>query len=49
MMSVKSYDEKMVSIPEEKKELYMRNQEIINMYLKQGKTIKDIEELLKNE
>ena len=49
MITVKSYDGKMVRIPEDKKEEYIRNQELIKMYLNQGKTIDEIKEILKNE
>ena len=48
MITVKSYDGKMVTIPEEKKEEYERNQKQIKMYLEQGKTKEEIKELLKN-
>lgn len=49
MITVKSYDGKMVKIPEEKKEEYERCQELIRQYLKEGKTEEEIKELLKNE
>ncbi len=49
MITVKSYDGKMVRIPEEKKEEYERCQELIRQYLKEGKTEEEIKELLKNE
>lgn len=48
MITVKSYDGKMVTIPEEKKVEYERNQKLIKMYLEQGKTKDEIKELLKN-
>ena len=48
MITVKSYDGKMVRIPEEKKEVYERNQKLIKMYTEQGKTKKEIKELLNN-
>ena len=48
MITVKSYDGKMVRIPEEKKEEYERNQKLIKMYIEQGKTKKEIKELLNN-
>ena len=46
MITVKSYDGKMVSIPEEQKEEYERNQKLIQMYLEQGKTKQEIKEIL---
>lgn len=49
MIILKSYDGKLVRVPEEKKEEYERNQELIKMYLEQGKSINEIKELLKNE
>ena len=49
MITVKSYDGKMVRIPEEKKEEYERNQMIIKRYIEEGKTKEEIKELLKNE
>ena len=49
MITLKSYDGKMVSVPDEKKEEYERNQKLIKMYLEQGKTKDEIKELLKNE
>ena len=48
MITVKSYDGKMVTIPEEKKDEYEKNQIIIKMYIEQGKTKEEIKELLKN-
>ena len=48
MITIKSYDGKMVTIPEEKKEEYERNQILIKKYLNQGKTKEEIKELLKN-
>ena len=44
---VRSYDGKMVNIPEEKKEDYLKTQKEIQMYIEQGKTIDEIKELLK--
>ena len=49
MITVKSYDGKMVRIPEEKKEEYERNQKLIKMYLDKGKTKDEIKEILKSE
>lgn len=49
MITLKSYDGKMVRIPEEKKEEYERKQRLIKMYLKQGKTKAEIKEILSNE
>ena len=48
MITVKSYDGKLVTIPEEKKDEYEKNQRKIKMYLEQGKTKEEIKELLKN-
>ena len=48
MITLKSYDGKMVRVPEEKKEEYLRNQKRIKFYLEQGKTIEEIKEILKN-
>ena len=46
---VKSYDNKIVRIPEDKKEEYLNTQEKIKHLLKQGKTLQEIKELIKNE
>ena len=46
---VKSYDNKIVKIPEDKKEEYLNMQEKIKYLLKQGKTLEEIKELIKNE
>ena len=48
MITVKSYDGKMVRIPEDKKEEYERNQKLIKMYIEKGKTKEEIKEILKN-
>ena len=47
-VTLKSYDGKLVRVPEEKKEEYLRNQERIKMYLDEGKSIEEIKEILKN-
>ena len=47
-ITLKSYDGKLVRVPEEKKEEYLRNQERIKMYLAEGKSIEEIKEILKN-
>ena len=47
-ITVKSFDGKMVRIPEEKREEYLRNQERIKRYLEQGKTKEEIKEIMKN-
>lgn len=47
-ITVKSFDGKMVRIPEEKREEYLRNQKMIEMYLEQGKTKEEIKEIMKN-
>ena len=44
-ITLKSYDGKMVRVPIEKKEEYIRNQEKIKIYLEQGKTIEEIKEI----
>ena len=49
MITVRAYNGKMVRIPEEKKEEYLRNQERIKMYLEQGKDIEEIKEIMKSE
>ena len=49
MITVKSYNGKMVRIDEDKKEEYLRNQERIKMYIEEGKTIEEIKEIMKNE
>ncbi len=49
MITVKSYDGKLVRIPEEKKEEYEKNQKLIKMYLEQGKTKEEIKKLLAKE
>lgn len=48
-VTVKSYDGKMVRVPLEKKEEYLRNQEKIKSYLSSGKTIEEIKDIMKNE
>ena len=47
-ITVESYDRKLVRVPMDKKEEYLRNQEQIKMYLEQGKDIEEIKEILKN-
>lgn len=47
-VTLKSYDGKMVRVPLEKKDEYIRNQKLIKMYLEQGKGIDEIKELIKN-
>ena len=47
-ITVKSFDGKMLKIPEEKREEYLRNQRNIKMYLEQGKTKEEIKEIMKN-
>ena len=47
-VTLKSYDGKLVRVPEEKKEEYLKNQERIKMYLDEGKGIEEIKEILKN-
>ena len=49
MITVKSYNGKMVQIQEEKREEYLRNQEKIKRYLEEGKTKDEILDLMKNE
>ena len=49
MITVKSYDGKMVNIPEENKEETERNQKLIKMYLEQVKTKEEIKKLLDKE
>ncbi len=49
MITVTSYDGKLVRIPEEKREEYERRQRLIKQYIKQGKTKAEIREILKNE
>jgi len=48
-ITVRSYDGRMVRIPEEKKEEYLRKQKEIKRYMEAGKTKEEIKELLKNE
>lgn len=45
-VTVKSYDGKLVRVPEEKLEEYIKSQEEIKKYLKEGKTIKEIKEII---
>ncbi len=45
-ITVKSYDGKLVRIPEEKKEEYEENQRRIKMYLERGKTKEEIRKLI---
>lgn len=47
-VTVKSYNGKLVRVPLERKEEYIENQNKINLYLREGKTIEEIRELLKN-
>ena len=47
-ITVESYDGKMVRVPMDKKEEYLRKQKQIKMYLEQGKDIEEIKEILKN-
>ena len=47
-VTLKSYDEKLVRVPVEKKEEYLRNQEIVKGFLAEGKSIEEIKEILKN-
>ena len=46
-VTLESYDGKMVRIHVEKKEEYLRNQEIIKSYLEQGKSIEEIKKIQK--
>lgn len=48
-ITLKSYDGKLVRVPEDKKEEYLRNQERIKMYLDEGKSLEEIKEILKFE
>ena len=48
-VTLKSYDGKLVRVPEEKKKEYIRNQEKIKVYLSKGKTMEEVKELLNNE
>ncbi len=48
-VTLKSYDGKIVRVPEERKDEYLRNQERIKMYLSEGKTTEEIKEILKEE
>ena len=47
-ITIKSYDGKMVRIPEEKKDEYIKIQNQIKEYLEQGKTKNEIKEIIKN-
>ena len=47
-ITVTSYDGKMVRVPMDKKDEYIRTQKQIKMYLEQGKSIEEIKEILKN-
>ena len=47
-VTLKSYDGKMVRVPLEKKDEYIRNQKLIKMYIEEGKGIEEIKEILKN-
>ena len=49
MVTVKSYDEKLVRIPEEKLDEYLENQRLIKKYLDDGMNIEEIKVLLKME
>ena len=48
---LKAYDGKIVRVPFDKKDEYLRTQEIIKFYIQKGKSLKEIIELLgdKNE
>ena len=47
MVTVKSYDGKIVRVPEEKVEEYLRNQKLIKKYVDEGLSIEEIKVLLK--
>lgn len=47
-VTVLSHNGKMVRVPLEKKDEYIRNQKLIKMYLEQGKGIEEIKEIIKN-
>ena len=47
-ITLTSYNGKLVRVPIDKKEEYLRKQEQIKMYLEQGKDIEEIKEILKN-
>ena len=46
-ITVKSYDGKIVRIPAEEKEEYLKNQNLIKKYLDEGKNYKEILEIMK--
>lgn len=48
-VTLKSYDGKLVRVPEEKKDEYLRNQERIRVYLDEGKSMEEIKEILNHE
>ena len=47
MVTVKSYDGKMVRVPEKKVEEYLRNQKLIKKYVDEWLSIEEIKVLLK--
>lgn len=47
-VTVKSYDDKLVRIPEYKKDEYLELQRLIKSYLNEGKTIEEIKKLIKD-
>ena len=49
MVTVKSYDGKLVRIPEEKLDEYLENQRLIKKYLDDGMNVEEIKVLLKME
>ena len=47
-ITLTSYNGKLVRVPIDKKEEYIRKQKQIKMYLEQGKDIEEMKEILKN-
>ena len=47
-ITLKSYDGKMVKVPYEKKEEYLKNQNRIKSLIDEGKSIDEIKEILNN-
>ena len=47
LITLESYDGKLVKVPIEKKEEYIETQRRIKMYLQEGKTIEEIKDILK--
>lgn len=46
---LKSYDDKIVKVPIDKKDEYLRNQKLIKQYLEEGKNLREILSLMRKD